>query len=480
MLTLTRQRRVACQGLTRRTLLQAAGAGLFGMSVPRLLAAEAAAPAGRIPRARSVIFLFLFGGPSQLETFDLKPDAPEKTRGPFRPIPCKTDGLLISETLPRLARISDRYCVVRTLTHDFNDHSGGAHYIQTGRRWHVPIGGGFSPTPRDWPSVGSVAEYVAQNAPGGRDRELPAYVVLPNSLGRLQERGQYPRPGEHAGWLGGAYNPLTTAVDKRSLDDNPYWRDCTDDELTFQPQHLSPRAEIRLERLQGRRALLEQLDRERRRLDADAGVAAFDRFRRRALGIACSETTYRALNVRAEPAAVRDRYGRHLFGQSCLVARRLVEAGARFVTVHYDCCDGYSWDSHVHSDDVKHHLMPTTDQAAAALLMDLEDRGLLDETLVVMLGEMGRTPRANDRWGRDHWSTLFPALLAGGGVRGGVCYGRSDRNGAFPEENPVRPEDLAATLYAALGLDPEMTAPDAEGRPVPLIEGGRPLTALFG
>lgn len=213
MLTITSTSGTVCQRVRRRKLLQAGGAGLLGLSLPKVLQAEEL-HRPRAPRAKSVIFLLLFGGPSQLETFDLKPEAPSAVRGPFRPIPCKTPGLLISETLPRLAALSDRYCVVRTMTHDFNDHSGGGHYIQTGRRWHVPIGGGFSPTPKDWPSIGSAVEYVEQHRPGGVSRDLPAYVVLPNSLGHLQEMGQYPRPGEHAGWLGKAYNPLTTSIEK--------------------------------------------------------------------------------------------------------------------------------------------------------------------------------------------------------------------------------------------------------------------------
>jgi hypothetical protein len=478
----------ACDGISRRQLLQAGGAGLLGLSLPRVLAAEELRPP-RLPnpggrqrkrRARSVIFLFLFGGPSQLETFDLKPEAPSSIRGPFKPIRSRTPGLLISERLPRLAAISDKYCVIRTMTHDFNDHSGGAHYIQTGHRWQVPVGGGFNPTPNDWPSIGSVVEYAAQRRSGGRNGDLPAYVVMPNTLGRLQEAGQYLRPGEHAGWLGQAYNPLTTSIEKRNLVDNPYWRDCTDEELTFQVGGLAAQKEVRLDRLQRRRSLLQQFDQARRALEHDPAIESYDRFQRRALGLVCSERTRRALDIRAEPAALRDRYGRHLFGQSCLMARRLVEAGVRFVTVHYDACDGYSWDSHTHSDDVRDHLLPTTDQAAAALLQDLDERGLLAETLVVMMGEMGRTPQANPRWGRGHWSTLFPALLAGAGVRGGVCHGASDGEAAYPTENPVRPEDLAATLYQALGLDPEMEVVNREGRPVRLIDGGRPIPALFG
>jgi hypothetical protein len=468
-----------CNGVTRRRMLQAGGAGLLGLSLPRVMAAEAAGAATK-PRARSVVFLFLYGGPSQLETFDLKPDAPSEIRGPFRPIACPTPGLRISEHLPRLARISDRYCVVRTLTHDFNDHSGGGHYLQTGRRWHVPIGGGFNSTPKDWPSIGSVVEYVEQHSPGGLDRDLPNYVVLPNRLGRLEEQGQYIRLGEYAGWLGRAYNPLTTTVDKRNLQDNPYWRDCSDEELTFQVQGQTPPKELRLDRLSARRSLLEQFDNGLRGLEADPGVQSYDRFRRRALALVASSRTRKALDLQAEPAKLRDRYGRHLFGQSCLMARRLVESGVRFVTVHYDCCDGYSWDSHLHSDDVKNHLMPTFDQGASALIEDLEQRGLLGETLVVALGEMGRTPRANARWGRNHWSTLFPVMLAGGGVRGGTTYGRSDAIAEFPVETPVTPEDLAATLYHALGIAPDLAVPDAEGRPTAIVQGGVPVQSIFG
>jgi hypothetical protein len=312
--------RGACDGISRRKLLEAAGSGLFGLSLPRLLAAEARAEL-TAPRARAVIFLFLFGGPSQLETFDLKPDAPEKIRGPFRPIASRTPGLLIGEHLPRLAAISDLFCVVRTMTHPFNDHSGAAHYIQTGKIWHVPIGGGFNPTPKDWPAMGSVVEYLAQRGPAGMERPLPAYAVVPNSLGRLQEAGQYLRPGEHAGWLGRRYNPLTTVVDKKDLNDNPYWRPCDDAELTFAIEGLDLGGGVRLDRTNRRVSLLEQFDDRRRALDRIVRLRDFDQFRRRALALVTSEATRRALNIRREPERTRDQYGRHLFGQAALVAR---------------------------------------------------------------------------------------------------------------------------------------------------------------
>lgn len=477
MLTIFGSPRRTCSGPSRREILQAGGAGLLGLSVPQLLAAEAQ-PGARRSRAKSVIFLMLFGGPSQLETFDLKPQAPEKIRGPFKPIASRTPELLIGEHLPKTANVSDKFCVVRSMTHSFNDHSGGGHYLQTGRRWHVPIGGGFSPTPRDWPSVGSVVEYVEQQR-HGLSGSLPAYMVVPNSLGRLQDRGQYPRPGEHAGWLGRRYNPLTTQIDKRSLTDNPYWRDCTDEELNFQIAGMEARDGVTLDRFQNRRSLLDQFNDARRELDRRSVETGFDAYQQRAFALVTSERTRQALDIRRETPQTRDAYGRHLFGQSCLMARRLVEAGVRYVTVHYDCVDGYSWDSHIHSDDVKKSLLPTFDQAYAALLEDLDARGLLDETLVVATGEMGRTPAANAQWGRGHWSTLFSTLLAGGGVTGGRVYGKSDKDAAYPIDNPVTPEDLAATLYYALGVDPELRLLSAENRPTSVVEGGRPVTELW-
>jgi hypothetical protein len=247
-------------------------------------------------------------------------------------------------------------------------------------------------------------------------------------------------------------------------------------------------AAITLDRQQSRRSLLDQFDGSRaaveQRLTGNGGDSLgtgtdYAAFQQRAFALVSSERTRVALDIRLESSALRDRYGRHLFGQSCLMARRLVEAGVRYVTVHYDCIDGYSWDSHLNSADVKQHLLPTFDQAFAALIDDLSQRGLLDETLVVATGEMGRTPKANAQWGRDHWSTLFPAVLAGGGIPGGRVYGQSDADAAYPTDKPVTPEDLAATLYHALGIDPELRLPDPEGRPTPIVEGGRPLSDLW-
>jgi hypothetical protein len=478
MLTILGRPRRVCSGLSRRELLQAGGAGLLGLSLPRLEAAAAAAPPAREPRAKSVIFLFLFGGPSQLETFDLKPDAPSGIRGPFKPVASRTPGLRVCEHLPRLAQASDKFCVVRTLNHPHNDHNA-SHYIQTGHPWPRVAANGqdVNATDRDWPSVASVVEYLDQRSGGAAARPVPSAFYLPNRLGHMQG---YDRTGQYAGWLGRAYNPLATDIRKRHPGDNPFYRPCTDADLDYRVKGLAPDPAVTLDRLDGRRGLLEQFEAKRRELDAGRRVAAHGRLRERALRLVTSEALRTALDIRRETDRVRDRYGRDLFGQSTLLARRLVEAGARFVTVASDVPDGYGWDSHVHSDDVQRHLLPNLDRALSALLADLEDRGLLRETLVVALGEMGRTPRGSARWGRGHWSYNFPAVLAGGGIRGGVVYGRSDKDAAYPVEHPVSPEDLAATLFHALGIDPDLRIHDAQGRPVSLVEGGRPLLNLFG
>lgn len=480
MLNVQGRARQTCGGLGRRELLQAGGAGLLGMSLPRLLAAEeqgAAFPA----RAKNVIFLFLFGGPSQLETFDMKPDAPEKVRGPFQPIASRTPGLRICEHLPRTANLSDRFSVIRTMSHSYNDHSGGGHYIQTGHRWPIPIGGGFNATPEDWPSIGSAFNYLHSQQNHSKPGDLPTYMVVPNFLGRIQTYSvQLRRPGEYAGWLGRGWDPVTTAIEKRDSKDNPYFRDCTDEELQYQIQGLVAQQELSLNRLNRRRSLLSQFDEQRRRWDTNEIASVYNSFQQQALELVTSEKTRNALDIRQEPAKLRDSYGRNLFGQSTLMARRLIEAGSRFVTVHWDCPDGYSWDSHRTSNDVKNHLIPGLDMALSSLLTDLDERGLLDETLVVCMGEMGRTPTANGSWGRNHWSTLFPAVLAGAGIRGGVLYGESDRDAAYAITPPTAPEDLAATIYLALGIDPEVRVPDRQGRPVSLLEEGQPLTELFG
>src|SRR5262249_27375223 len=371
MLRILSRSQRACGGPTRRELLQAGGAGALGLTLAAGRAAEAAAAVGR-QRAKSVIFLFLFGGPSQLETFDMKPDAPSGIRGPFRPIASRTPGLRICEHLPRLARLSDRFCVLRTVTHRHNDHNA-CHYIQTGHPWPRVAANGqdVNATDKDWPAMGSVIEYLDQRpltlpsppTDGGEGRvrgprDFPSYTYLPNRLGHLQG---YDRTGQYGGWLGRAYDALATDIRKRRPGDNPYFRACTDDDLDFRINGLD--AAITLDRLDSRRSLLEQFETGRRELDHGKATDAYDGMRRRALALVTSEKVRTALDIRREPDLIRDRYGRHLFGQSVLMGRRLVEAGARFVTVAWDAPDGYSWDSHVHSRDLEKYLLPGLDQA---------------------------------------------------------------------------------------------------------------------
>lgn len=479
MLRILGRTKQVCSGLSRREMLQIGGAGLFGLSLPGLLSAEATQAAFRGGRAKSVMFLFLFGGPSQLETFDLKPDAPSRIRGPFRPIASRTPGLRICEHLPRTAQVSDKFCVIRTMTHPHNDHNA-CHYIQTGHKWPSTAANGSDVNARetDWPAMGSVVEYLSQHASDAARRQLPDYIYLPNRLGHLQG---YDRTGQYAGWLGRAYNALATDIRKRGPKDNPYFRDCNDGELDFRIKGLLPRTQVSLDRLNRRQSLLRQFDAARTSMDRSRRFASYGSLRQRALTLVTSEKIRDALDIRREPAKLRDRYGRHLFGQSTLMGRRMIEAGARFVTVLWDAPDGYSWDSHRTSRDLQRYLVPGFDQAFSALLYDLDQRGLLDETLVVAVGEIGRTPRPDTgRWGRGHWSYCFPCVLAGAGIRGGVTYGRSDKEAGYPADHPVRPEDLAATIYHLLGIDPDLRLPDPQGRPVQILENGRPMTGLIG
>ncbi len=489
MLTINGRSKRVCSGTTRRDLIRAGGLGMFGLTLPKLLAAEQAqqqlvpthgfTPGAEFPvgRAKSVLFIFLFGGPSQLETLDMKPEAPKQIRGPFQPIDSRTPSLRISEHLHRTADMSDRLAVIRSMTHPHNDHNA-CHYIQTGHKWtrSAENGSDVNARPTDWPAMGSVVEYVSQHS-ADQTRAFPDYMYLPNRLGHLQG---YDRTGQYAGWLGDAYNAMATDIRRKGKTDNPFFRECSEEELDFRIKGLVSRNEVSLDRLDRRRSLIEQFDASRQISDANRSFNGYGSLQQRALDLVTSDQIRSALDIQLESAALRDRYGRHLFGQSALMGRRMIEAGCRFVTVIWDCPDGYSWDSHKHSNDVRDHLVPKFDQSFSALLTDMEDRGLLDETLVVAVGEMGRTPKANAAWGRGHWSFCFPCMLAGAGIRGGITYGTSDKDAAYPTENPVSPEDLAATIYDSLGISHEIQLPDAQGRPVTILEGGKPQRQLFG
>ena len=484
MLTINGRTKTVCSGVSRRDLIRAGGLGMFGLSLPKVMAAEQIQTHGFNPnapfptgRAKSVLFLFLFGGPSQLETFDLKPEAPEKIRGPFKPITSRTPGLQICEHLPRTAALSDKFAVIRSMTHQHNDHNA-CHYLQTGHKWTRPGNDGIDGgQPIDWPAMGSVVEYVSRHSADGHTRAISDYVYMPNRLGFLQG---YDRTGQYGGWLGNSYNALATDIRRRNKSDNPFFRECTEEELDFRIKGLMSRSEVSLDRLDRRRDLLSQFDESRRIIEAKRDFNNYGNIQQRALDLVTSDQIRSAFDIQKESPALRDRYGRHLFGQSVLMGRRMIEAGSRFVTVIWDAPDGYSWDSHRRSDDLRDHLVPKFDQSFSALLTDMEDRGLLDETLVVAVGEMGRTPNANGNWGRGHWSYCFPCVMAGAGIRGGVTYGTSDKNAGHPIEDAVSPEDLAATLYNSLGISHEIQLPDAQGRPVSIVDGGTPIYELFG
>jgi len=481
MLKILGHRQSVCNGLSRRAMLQVGGAGLFGLSTTKLRAAEAATGQFRNGRAKSVIFVFLFGGPSQLETFDMKPDAPSNLRGPFMPIDSRTPGLRICQHMPKLAAMSDKYAVIRSMTHTHNDHNA-CHYMMTGHKWTRAAENGQDVNAResDWPSIGSVVEYLSAHETT-RKRTFPDYVYLPNRLGHLQ-LPKYDRTGQYAGWLGSAYNGLSTEIRPKVAKDNLWLHAATEEELDFRIKGLVPTTEVSLDRLDHRKSLLEQFDVARAAVDESARIQAYDSQRDQALELVTSDSIRNALDIRQEKDTLRDTYGRHLFGQSCLMGRRMVEAGCRFVTVAWDSVSGVDgWDSHGTSAFAEKYLIPGLDQGLSALLTDLEQRGLLDETLVVAVGEMGRTPTPDTpQWGRGHWSYCFPALVAGAGVKGGLLLGRSDKDAAWPVERPISPEDLGATIYDALGIDLNLALPDKQGRPVHLVDGGRPISEIFG
>lgn len=473
-----------CDGVGRRELLQACGAGMLGMSLPKLLAAEAL-QTPQVARAKSVLFVFLYGGPSQLETFDMKPEAPSSIRGPFKSIASRTPDLRICEHLPRLAERSDKYAVVRTVHHPQNDHNG-THFIQTGHTLPPADRGSarVAATSKDWPAFGSVISYVDAHSEHRAVNPFPSFVYLPERLGHY---AGYDINGQYAGWLGKGWDPMATAIKKRDAADNPYFRDCTDEELDFRLTGLEPLPAVSLDRLDRRQSLLHQFDAQRLRLEQAARVRNFTTRQQLAMNMLTSGDVAQAFDIRREPDALRDRYGRNLFGQTLLMARRLIEAGTRFVTVAWDMAvrgdDTTSWDSHRELTRInKDHLLPGLDQGLPALLDDMSDSGLLDETLVFVAGEMGRTPKFMNRGlqdGRDHWSYCFPCLFAGAGTQGGALYGQSDKHAAYPVTRPVSPGDLAATIYESLGISPDLRIPNAQGQPVPLVDNGQPLSDLF-
>jgi Protein of unknown function (DUF1501) len=438
--------------ITRRRLLQVGGLGLLGLNLPGLL--RAAEGGRRKARARSVIFLHQYGGPSCHDTFDMKPAAPEAVRGELRPIASRLPGVPVCELLPRTARVMDKVTLVRSLHHTMKNHNSAGYYSLTG--YAPPTDDQRLRDSRDlFPAYGSVVDKFAPAKAG-----VPTFVAYPHVI-----RDGSITPGQHASFLGKAHDPLFIGQGPNSPD--------------FRLPELSLPANLSPERLGNRREVLRIIDQQTELLEFSAKARGIDAHYARALTMLSSPGVRQAFDLSSEPAAVRDRYGRTTYGQGCLLARRLVEAGARFINVYFSQsiggCQG-GWDTHGFNGKpmypiLKNYLLPITDHTLPTLLEDLDARGLLDTTLVVWVGEFGRSPRINKLAGRDHWPQCYTALLAGGGVRRGYVHGSSDKIGAYPASDPVRPEDLSATMFHLLGIDPKSEVRDALNRPLPISTG---------
>lgn len=452
-------RNFACPGLrhsllSRRQALSIGGGSLLGLSTARLLGAEASLAAAR---AKSVVFLYQFGGPSHVDMFDMKPDAPDAVRGPHRPAPSVVPGLPISERLPRVAQVMDKVCLLRGMHHEMKNHNSASYYALTGRE-----------PPSDdirlrdsielFPAYGSVVDALTP-----ADPEMPGFVAYPHVI-----RDGSVTPGQHASFLGKAHDPLLITEDPA--------------DEQFQLPELSLPAGLHPDRLARRRSLQQLVDGQLRMLEYSSLASGLDAYYERALAMLSSDRVKKAFDLSRESESLRDAYGRHTYGQSLVLARRLVEAGVRFVNVYFSSSIGGQsttsggWDTHGFNNTkmypiIEERHLPITDQTLPTFLNDLDDRGLLDETLVVWMGEFGRTPRINQNASRDHWPQCYTALLAGGGVRRGFVYGASDRYGERPDRDGCRPDDLAATMFYLLGLDPHAEVSDAVGRPLPISSG---------
>lgn len=462
-----------CDGITRRELLRVGGLSLFGgMTLPRLLQA-ADRPAAR-GKARSVILFNLLGGPSHQDMFDLKPDAPAEIRGEFKPIATSVPGLSICEHLPQSARWMHRASLIRTVTHTYNAHNPLA--LMTGYAGGDPAQLFAKNT--DPPDIGAVCQYL-----GMGPRDLPGAVCMPCPPG-ASEDGGFRRPGPYGGYLGSQYDPLFT-VCQPTFDRQP--RRAHYDPATPIGDPLMPSLNalpgMTDSRLGGRRSLVEQFDRHCKAAETAPAMQRLDRFQQRAYALLSSSKTRDALDLAREPDRVRERYGRNISGSSLLAARRLAEAGVPFISVHAEIFGkmGHSYDMHENNFGMlKDANLPILDRGYSALVQDLDERGLLDSVLVVVMGEMGRSPKINGAAGREHWPQCGFCLLTGGGVKPGTVFGASDRIAAYPKDHPVSPGDVVATIYHLLGIDPHMTVNDLIGRPVPIAHGGEAIRGVIG
>ncbi|MEX2173229.1 MAG: DUF1501 domain-containing protein [Pirellulaceae bacterium] len=455
MLTFRHSGARLCDGISRRELLRVGGLGFCGLNLAGLLApaASAAATGGR---AKTCIVLFLMGGPPQHSTWDPKPAAPAEVRGEIGPITTMIPGIQFGELMPKLAAQADKLAILRAVSTGDNAHSSSGYYMLTGRP-HAPMNfeNANPGAPNDWPNIGSVVGRLTS-----RRGELPQSVRLPchifNTDGSVW-------PGQTGGFLGRSADPWLFRCEPASPD--------------FKiPEFLLP-VDVSAERMSRRHSLLTELNQRFAAVENSGRLEEYDGLTQRAFHLLSSAQARGAFDLTAESEETRERYGRTQFGQSCLLSRRLVEAGVRLVQVNWhrgpdEPSDNPCWDSHTdETKRLKEVLIPPMDNAFAALLSDLEQRGLLDETLVVCLSEFGRSPRFNARGGRDHWGSVFSVALAGGGIRGGVVHGVSDKLGAYPQDGLVKPEDITATIFHCLGIAPQSEMHDAQGRPHALSNG---------
>lgn len=457
-----------CDGINRREVLRIGGLGFTGLVWSDCLRARAASagmvrgghrPTGGFGKAKACILIFNYGGPSHLDIWDLKPNASKEIRGEFQPIATTVPGISITEHLPLLAKLANRYAIVRSVTHRDNDHAIGTYLALTGYSHPKNAILGIEPpaTPLDMPALGSVVSKL-------RPMDKPVFPYV--SLGDLRHFGNNDSMGAMAGCLGKVFDPFTVPF-VRPMNGSLDIRGVTS--VLEAANHRQ---------MQGRRQLLDLMTHAAPALEASAGMRNLDDVTRRAYELLASPASRDAFALDKEPLQVRDAYGPAPFAQNCLLARRLVEAGVPLVTVF--SVGNRDWDTHsANFQTLKSTLLPVMDRGLSTLLKDLEERGLLDETLVVWMGDMGRTPRINGSAGRDHWSFCYSLVMAGAGIRGGQVFGSSDRGAAFPSTNPVGPADVAATIYHCLGIDTQAHVTDQQGRPF-VVSLGKPIHAVLG